>query len=354
MEINLNNYQAFFLDYFENALEPQQVAELMVFLEANPELNSEFESFDPVFVEPETIKIKNKHELKKRNYISTKNITALNYEKWMVAGLENDLHQDETNELEDFLTVNPEARLEYGFFMKSRLTPVPISFKDKISLKKKGVFLLYRTEFSLALALAASLLIFFGLYFGLSTRNQNDEYSMENIPNELEPIEWFGSPDELSGISPRSEFAGNLLNADQTEIKDESRSNRVLTTIGKLSSVQSQSVLLTSAESNQSDLLFIDSRYDFNYKSGILEIDPNTKQASFAMRFLGGAIKNIFGERNNSKRSLLEFTIEGYNLMSDREVEVEKRYDNTGNVVAYQVNGEIIKIGRKVNPSSVE
>ena len=78
------------------------------------------------------------------------------------------------------------------------------------------------------------------------------------------------------------------------------------------------------------------------------------EQPSFVRRFINGTIENMMGNRNTSKKSILEYTVDGYNLIADREIDVEKQYDSSGKVIAYNVNGELIKIGRKVNPDSSE
>ena len=48
MNINLNNYEAYFLDYHEGSLSPALVKELMEFISQHPELKEEFETFEPV------------------------------------------------------------------------------------------------------------------------------------------------------------------------------------------------------------------------------------------------------------------------------------------------------------------
>jgi len=48
MQINRNNYEAYFLDYRENNLSPEQVAELMIFLEQNPDLKASFEAYENI------------------------------------------------------------------------------------------------------------------------------------------------------------------------------------------------------------------------------------------------------------------------------------------------------------------
>ncbi len=53
MSINRNNYEAFFLDYFEGRLPEEGKEELMRFLELNPDLKKEFEGFEPVYLPKE-------------------------------------------------------------------------------------------------------------------------------------------------------------------------------------------------------------------------------------------------------------------------------------------------------------
>ncbi len=81
MDINRNNYEAYFLDYRENNLTPGQVAELLVFLEQNPDLKEEFESFESfsLFL-IKTSGSNDKENLKKRDLIPTGNIDSSNYE----------------------------------------------------------------------------------------------------------------------------------------------------------------------------------------------------------------------------------------------------------------------------------
>ena len=66
MTINRNNYEAFFLDYRENNLTPEQVAELLIFLEQYPDLKEEFESFETIQMAPDkNIRFEVKESLKK-------------------------------------------------------------------------------------------------------------------------------------------------------------------------------------------------------------------------------------------------------------------------------------------------
>ena len=48
MKINLHNYEAVFLDYYEGNLSAEDVSELLLFLENHPELKEDFESFENI------------------------------------------------------------------------------------------------------------------------------------------------------------------------------------------------------------------------------------------------------------------------------------------------------------------
>jgi hypothetical protein len=81
-----------------------------------------------------------------------------------------------------------------------------------------------------------------------------------------------------------------------------------------------------------------------------IELVTPASEPSFVARFVKGSVNKLLGNGQRTNRSLLEYTVSGYNLLADRDVEVEKQYDASGRVVAYHVNGELIKIGQRVNP----
>ena len=53
MKISNENYEIWFLDYYEGQLAPEQVQELMNFLELNLDLKEEFEQFENITLIPE-------------------------------------------------------------------------------------------------------------------------------------------------------------------------------------------------------------------------------------------------------------------------------------------------------------
>lgn len=140
MEINRNNYEVFFIDYLDGNLSPEMVANLLLFLEHNPDLKEEFEGLDDISVTEEevipiAIGIDFKESLKKpvRKILITKE----NYEEYFIASLEGDLPKKEQKELVNFLMKNPELSKEFKLFKHTFLAPeTKIQFSNKSSLKK--------------------------------------------------------------------------------------------------------------------------------------------------------------------------------------------------------------------------
>ena len=101
MSINKTNYEAFFLDYHEGNLSPQQVADLLLFVEQHPELKEEFESFENFVLEDlSSIEFENKSNLKKQ-------ITLENKEEYFIRSVENTLNVTEKDLLNNFIKQHP-------------------------------------------------------------------------------------------------------------------------------------------------------------------------------------------------------------------------------------------------------
>jgi hypothetical protein len=131
MNINKNNYEAFFLDYHEGNLTPAQVAEVICFVEQYPELKEKLESFENFTIEDfSTFEFQNKSSLKKE-------ITVDNKEEYFIKSVENILNTSEIGLLNDFLKRNPEHANELALFRKTKLkVDTSIVFENKNELKK--------------------------------------------------------------------------------------------------------------------------------------------------------------------------------------------------------------------------
>ncbi|MDQ3047186.1 MAG: hypothetical protein M3R27_06525 [Bacteroidota bacterium] len=130
MNINKNNYEAFFLDYHEESLSPEQVAELLLFVEQHPELKTEFESFETISLNDLSSSVyENKDDLKK-------GITEENREYYFIGSLEGTLNSVEQDLLNTFLKQHPHFLPELDLYKKTFLQPEMLAFAAKESLKK--------------------------------------------------------------------------------------------------------------------------------------------------------------------------------------------------------------------------
>jgi len=130
MNINKNNYEAFFLDYHEGNLTPEQVAEVLLFVEQHPELKEEFENFENFSIDAEELKFENKSLLKKH-------IDINNIEEYIVLSIEGKLNKAEKDLLNSYLKQHPQHQKTVDLYQKTKLTPdYSIVFESKEDLKR--------------------------------------------------------------------------------------------------------------------------------------------------------------------------------------------------------------------------
>ncbi len=116
MKIDKNNYEAFFLDYSEGNLSDDQIVELLLFLELNPDLKVELELFEmDLKLEPENISA----------HINIKKILDVNQsdEELIIAYLEDDLSLKEKNFIEEKLKSDSAFKRLYQSFNHLKLKP---------------------------------------------------------------------------------------------------------------------------------------------------------------------------------------------------------------------------------------
>ena len=131
MKINKNNYEAYFLDFHEGNLSPEEVAELLLFVERHPELKEELEGFENFTIEDySSITFENKSSLKKE-------ITDENREEYFIKAVENTLNTAEKTLLENYLKQHPRFLVDYNLFQKTKVeADTSIVFEKKDAMKK--------------------------------------------------------------------------------------------------------------------------------------------------------------------------------------------------------------------------
>ena len=171
--ITKHNYEAYLLDYVEENLSPEQIAELMLFLEIHPDLKVDLDEFKIHELIPSEISLTIKDKLKKDN----NTITLDNYENFIINEIEGGNTTKISASLHSFLEKNPNAKSDFIRYQKTKLIASPIFFDDKKFLKKKDgkVIPLYWWYSS-----AAAVILILFLLKGLNFDDKNESNPIAN------------------------------------------------------------------------------------------------------------------------------------------------------------------------------
>ncbi|MCC6251776.1 MAG: hypothetical protein IT238_04885 [Bacteroidia bacterium] len=165
MIIDLHNYEIVLIDYFDGNLSPDEVGEVLVFLEQHPEIKNAYEGLSklPIVSRSEKLESNFKNQLKRD--VSERVIPA-NIDEMLIAQMEHDISHKDNEELTKLAQQYTEIAKLKNIFALTKLSPdLSVQFPDKESLKKKGSKVIYMPF----LRYAAAILLLFS--FGYFTRN---------------------------------------------------------------------------------------------------------------------------------------------------------------------------------------
>jgi hypothetical protein len=179
MQINRDNYEIFLIDHLEGNLEAGLEKELLLFLEANPDLNEEYQLLaDATYtLKPEPVIVPDFTFLKKESTYITQDE--------MIASLEGDLDEEAEENLQRKLIRFPQYQRDYRLFQLSKLVPEALVFEGKATLKRKLALVV--PLYVRYAAIAAVLVAFFlagVLYFGSNQKPATQMASNINIAGE--------------------------------------------------------------------------------------------------------------------------------------------------------------------------
>ena len=211
--INNHNYEVFFLDFLDGNLSESEMKEFSRFLQKNPSLKEELESFEEVTLEPSDITFENKQELIKKTQAQHFEITEFEY--LCVADIEKDNNNEELKQLKKELSVS-ENKAAYTVFNAVKLQANEnIVFSNKSKLLKKYVSVNFRTVISVASA--AAILLFFVLKGDFvnsdSSESARKQLSEKVIKNENVKSDVFEDTNTKQNINPQEQI---LVTHNQT------------------------------------------------------------------------------------------------------------------------------------------
>ena len=135
-QLNIYNYEAFYLDFLDGNLNQEDVAQLFRFLDENPSLKIEEENFDEIINFNERLDDSFKNELKQVDF-ELDEITQFTINSFLIAQFEKQLSANKEKEIEEFLVEHPNFKKEQQQINSTFLNPdLSIVYPDKKSLKK--------------------------------------------------------------------------------------------------------------------------------------------------------------------------------------------------------------------------
>ncbi len=349
MKINRNNYEVFFMDYYEGNLTSAQEQALELFLSENPDLKEEFENYEEISVATPEITYQEKSQLKKREIIPVAGIGEENYEEYFVAFYEHDLDEEKQKALPLFLEANPHLQQEFGLHKTLILSPDPVTYAGKSGLKKKAAIIGY---YRYATAAAAVILLL--LAFNFLVR-QNTSVPRQQIEiAQMEAIRFSGTLASLPSAKPL--FV-------TVEVKD----------VALPEPEQPEKINIPFMASADIDNIATEPDYDaifedltFNYSPAQMETPEIREQKSLLAQVFRAnlsKVKDEFGlETNRTKKEnndpgfvrFLDGSLTVFNTITGSDAELVKNYDENGRLRNYRLEGETLLVSRKVPSGGAE
>lgn len=164
MEINLNNYEVYLIDYLDNKLNPIEVAELLLFLEKHPDIKEEFEGIGSLKVKPSMNDQFLFNDLLIQPFDKdADNINTSNFNTYFIAAHEGDLSEKGIKNLNRFIAQNPSYKNDYRLYSLCKVkSNKKVKFPNTDVLLRKGRSA-YAT-YSFITGIAATLLIMISIY----------------------------------------------------------------------------------------------------------------------------------------------------------------------------------------------
>jgi len=286
MQINRNNFEAFFLDYWEGNLSEKDMEALTYFLDLNPDLQDAFYDYQEIkgftLSANEKVVFKGKNLLKKEVVKAFANINNDNYETFVIASLEGDLSKREQNDFRDFVSLNPNIQKVIADYKKVYLKPPKnLLFQSKEQLKRKTIFLVQH-NFPRWLGAAAAILIVGMTMFYIFLSNQPVDLTNQVAQKSQPPVNV-----KENAISPENNVAdvyknspgigaGNITNTPYSTENFTLSTNSDLAQTTKINNPQRKAF----EEINQSDVFTKRESNKINPLTAIAVVMPFANQIS--------------------------------------------------------------------------
>jgi hypothetical protein len=380
MKINKENFEAYLLDFWEGRLSDSDKSELMAFLKNNHELieNSDFPA--EVILQPDVVIFEPKTKLYRGE------LNAHNLEWYLAAQAEGDTTKEEDEAIEKFLQSHPSLKKQQQLFALAKLSAdESIRFDNKSSLYRTIPFSLFQQKaFYYAAAAVIAVLLITG--YLLFETNQPEEYTVQNvIPSaELkthEPVKKISAPEDslqpslnngkeipvqkMEKENPRNpkpakpiyrimenrpliaenkepeSIEQNNVSTTISEISSEPETNKSSLQSQKLAAMRSEITRLIASHPNAFTPDALNKLID-RMADGETEISQAELQKLLVNSQSAGPANPAM-----AKTPLLDALAWSLNKISGKNVSLEKKFNDDGRLVAFELDAGIFRIGKE-------
>lgn len=396
MQIDRNNYEVYFLDYLEGRLTTEETAALLLFADENPDLKELIVGEEMISLVPDdNISFSPKSALKKKTVTGIESevsaldhnvvseITAKNYEDFMVRYYENDLNDSEKSELANFMKDSPTYIKEFEILRNTLLKPdTHIVYPYKSRLKRNFILRPGTKSVIAIVSVAASLLLFSTLFLkyinqpGLKENNNQKTASYHRNIETTKPVaskvniaaiqttdnhisDNPAQPDKTANSGPATSTIPTVIRLGfepRTPLQKASTTERSVIEAPAILNTR-QTVLLASAQIDAPKS--IERRTDFDGINSPAYYDPDPE--ALPLKSEGRNISGRLGYTLASGISQAAGTIArepelsrllrgkislsdiaglglaGFNLLTDSKLSVSRKYDADGNLKGYAI-----------------
>lgn len=218
MEINKINYPPILIDYIDGNLDALAVAEVLLFLEQNPDIKNEFEGINNLTITPPNIHLLATEKVFLKKMVVDEVVNNKTFDELLVAQMEGDLSASSNQALDHLIIQNTSLQKLKNIFLATKITPnFTIQYAQKNKLKKRALIIpLYRI-----IAVAASLLLLIGLsyfiYFNTTNKvANNSNYQVAQTTTIIKKN------------SPLTTPINKVIEAQKNEIKTALAANKII------------------------------------------------------------------------------------------------------------------------------
>lgn len=337
IQITLNNYEAFYLDYFEGKLSTENVAALLLFLEQHPHLKVDFDSMDDLTLSEDAVLFEEKSLLKDFS----------KSEQLMIGAIEQINSSSETAELNEMLHKSTVLTQNFALYQKTILRKEHVVFPAKNKLKRSKGVMVYLYPI---IAVAAALILLFNVVDFTTNFTVTSKVGIFAHKNFKESNER-----EINSIV-------SLIDTTQNDGADSAQVNSIFVPTKKnytIKSIDKKNKIDESFVSNNKEEIFnVDSNnyqkpilidtsivpiYELNDKDEVADNSKTQPNEITIRQYLSNKIrKNVFKEEapsfdNITGNEILANISSGLNQITNKEVIYVQETDNQKEIVSFSI-----------------